>query len=176
MSHNNGNDTRLVEYQAAQDCYLHYDNFPWQVGALLIAGVFVFWGLVIDSSAKWEILGPASLLVSLLMSVWILYAHHNRQIYLCKLDRARELERELGMEQHRRFKWNESTERKYKVFGLKGHYLDLVIFALASVGGPLLGYLKEGPNLWLLPPVLVVGGTLAWIWRNERCINSWLER
>jgi hypothetical protein len=167
--------SRLAEYQAAQECYLHYDNFPWQVGALLMAGVFVFWGLLIDRAPQPQILGVASLLVSLLMSVWVLYACHNRQIYLCKLDRIRELEQLLEMEQHRRFKPEESAKRKYRTFGPKGHHLDVVIYLFASMGGPILGCVQKGPSLWFLLPVPAIAFVTTWVWFNGWQIDSWLK-
>lgn len=41
-SNNQSEQSRIAEYQAAQGCYIHYDSFTWQVGAVLIAGTFVF--------------------------------------------------------------------------------------------------------------------------------------
>jgi hypothetical protein len=35
-----------VEYIATNDAYMHYDNYAWHVGAILIAGAFVFWGFL----------------------------------------------------------------------------------------------------------------------------------
>lgn len=43
---NNDDDKKIAEYQATQDCYLHYDSFRWQSGSLIVAGVFVFWGFI----------------------------------------------------------------------------------------------------------------------------------
>jgi hypothetical protein len=31
----------LAEYSATNDAYMHYDNFNWQVGSVLVAGSFV---------------------------------------------------------------------------------------------------------------------------------------
>jgi len=66
----------LGEYAAAQEDYLHNDNFPWQIGGILIAGTFVFWGLLLDRQPNPAAYGVGSLMVSLLMSTWIMYAHH----------------------------------------------------------------------------------------------------
>jgi hypothetical protein len=65
-------ETLLTEYAAAQSDYLHNDNFPWQIGSILIAGTFVFWGLLLDKQPNPQTLGTASLLISILLSVWIL--------------------------------------------------------------------------------------------------------
>jgi len=32
------NENARVEYAAANDTYMHYDNFSWQVGSVLLAG------------------------------------------------------------------------------------------------------------------------------------------
>lgn len=36
-----------TEYTVANNAYLHYDNFAWQVGAILIAGSFAYWGFLL---------------------------------------------------------------------------------------------------------------------------------
>jgi len=33
-------EKKIAEYQAAQDCYLHYDSFRWQSGSLIVAAAF----------------------------------------------------------------------------------------------------------------------------------------
>src|SRR5439155_22571323 len=68
----------LAEYQAAQDCYLHYDAFRWQAGSILIAGVFVFWGFLLSRipPPSTRAFGVASLMVMALMTIWILFAQH----------------------------------------------------------------------------------------------------
>lgn len=90
-------EKKIAEYAATQASYPHYDSFRWQAGSLLIAGVFVFWGLLISTSppATPKIVGLAGILVSFLMTIWVLFAHHYRQIYLCKLHRIHELEKDL---------------------------------------------------------------------------------
>jgi len=133
-------DVALAEYAAAQEAYIHYDNYSWQVGAVLIAGVFVLWGLVTSASnpanVPWF---TVNLLVWLLMSIWLLYTGHNRQLYLFKIHRIREIEKDLGMCQHRRFKaWGPEEPRVYVLDPPKGHVLDYAVYAIASLGGPIL--------------------------------------
>jgi len=158
------NDVLIAEYQAAQDCYLHYDNFPWQVGTLLVAGVFVFWGLLLSQTENADLLlvGLASFLVSILMSLWLLYVAHARQIYLAKLDRIQEIERILGMEQHRRFVKGESAQKHYRIFGVMGHRLNVGIYFIACLGGPLLGCVQSGYSPWLIPAALLPFAISAW--------------
>jgi hypothetical protein len=38
----------LTEYSTTHDAYLHYDTFSWQVGAVLVAAVFVFLGFLLQ--------------------------------------------------------------------------------------------------------------------------------
>ncbi len=169
----------LAEYQAAQDSYLHHDSLPWQVGGLLIAGVFVFWGLMLDRSPTSDSVVAASLLVTALMSAWMLYAHQVRQIYLCKLDRIREIERQLGMEQHRRFIKSEKTIWHYRYFGPSGFQLNLAIYTFTSLGGLILGYTQAGwdklSTLSILPVALFLS-VFIWVLINEHRIKAMLNR
>jgi hypothetical protein len=169
-------DYLLVEYQAAQDTYLHHDSLPWQVGGLLIAGVFVFWGFILDKSANPTTIAWASLLVTALMSTWVLYAHQVRQIYRCKLDRIQEIERQLGMEQHRRFDKGDNTVKHYRYFGPSGFHLNLAIYTIASLGGLLLGYTQSGWDATFILPIALFAVIFAWVLINERRLNSLLKK
>jgi hypothetical protein len=71
-------ESLLAEYAAANDAYMHYDNFSWQVGAVLIAGAFVFWGFLIDRNVEPVPFVVGSVLVAILMSLWMMYSSHNR--------------------------------------------------------------------------------------------------
>jgi len=165
-------EKKIAEYQAAQATYLHYDSFRWQAGSLLIAGVFVFWGLLVSSSppATTKVVGLTGILVSLLMTIWVLFAHHYRQIYLCKLDRIVELEKDLGFEQHRRFSPTGVEGRRYIIFGPKGHHLDLVLYICSSLGGSIVAWVKAGFGWWLLAPVPIIAAISAYILVNEHKI------
>jgi hypothetical protein len=165
----------LVEYQAAQQSYLHYDAFRWQSGTFLIAGVFAFWGFLISADTKWltpTVVSAAIILVTALMALWMLYAHHYRQIYLCKLNRIHELEGLLEMKQHRRFSEAVSPDLPYHVYGPKGHILDFWVFFVTSLGGPLIGFLRVGFDPWLFLPVPVVLIVLFCVMLNERRIKK----
>jgi len=65
------------------------------------------------------------------MSIWLLYSSHNRQIYLFKLHRIHELEKQLGMLQHLRFR--KDFKNGYRVSS-KGYYLDGLIYIFVSFG------------------------------------------
>lgn len=137
-------DDQRVEYSATQETVLHYDNFSWQVGAVLVVGVFVFWGLSLSASAatdRVQVIG--NLLICLIMSVWLFYTEHNRQIYLFKIHRLHELELDLGMHQHRRFKEWPGERLAYPLDRPVGHHLDTAIYAIISLGGPALALAVE---------------------------------
>jgi hypothetical protein len=168
-------DSLIAEYQATQDGYLHYDSFRWQSGSLLLAGVFVFWGFLITSPTTPEspqVVGLSGMLVWFLMSIWILFAHHYRQIYLCKIHRLWELEPILLMKQHIRFK----DKKEYRTFGLKGHQLDMILYAVVCIGGSVLGIVKANTiTVVLLAPILVTLVVLIWVSWNEYRIKRSLK-
>jgi hypothetical protein len=169
-------ETLLAEYAAAQDDYLHNDNFPWQIGSILIVGTFVFWGLLLDKQSNPQILGISSALVTLLLSVWILYAHHYRQTYLCKLHRLQEIERILGMESHTRWAKNKQGDKRpvYRTFGPSGHNMNLFIYCTACLGTPLIELFNVGLSWWLTLPLPIIFVVVVWININERQIKKLL--
>ncbi len=161
----------IAEYQATQDTYLHYDAFRWQAGSILIAGVFVFWGFLLTAAfTRWGMgFGLSSLAVSALMSIWLLFAQHYRNIYLCKLDRIRQLEGLLGFKQHRRFVvQGQDQKATYQIYGPKGHNLDRAMYAVASLGTSFLGGITHGFSIWLLCPLPITILVLIWVLHNER--------
>jgi len=164
----------LVEYSATQDAYLHYDSFSWQVGAVLIAGTFIFWGLLlgVDNSGNLLIVGLGGCFISLLMSVWLLYTHHCRQIYLSKLDRIHEIEELLGMQQHRRWIRDQNGNSTYRGYGPSGLQLDLSIYLLTSIGTSVISFFKYGLNIWLGLPLIVVFFVSVTVLRNERMVKK----
>lgn len=42
-------EIKKLEYTAAQDMLKHYDTLNWQIGSVLIAGVVVLTGLIVDT-------------------------------------------------------------------------------------------------------------------------------
>lgn len=170
--------TLIAEYTAAQEDYMHNDSFPWQIGSVLIAGTFVFWAFLLDKEPTPVLLGAGSLLVTLLMSAWILRTSQYRQIYLCKLHRLQEIERVLGMQSHRRWVENPPGEGTpfYHDFGPRGHTIDVLIYCITSLGTSFIGLLKVGANPWLGLPVPVLFAVVAWVKCNERRLKKLLAR
>ena len=171
-------ETLLVEYAAVQSDYLHNDNFPWQIGSILIAGSFIFWALLIDTYICSQLFGITSFFVTILLSVWILYAHHFRQTYLLKLHRMWEIESKLGMKSHIRWKKlkNNKKEPIYKTFGPRGHDMNTFVYCVTCLVGPIIGYFKSGFSFWLLLPIPFIVITILLICINEDKIQKQLIR
>jgi hypothetical protein len=163
-------ESLLVEYQVAYAGVLHYDSFKWSAGSMLIAGVFLFWGVLFASESAQELFAPASCLVALVMTVWILYASHYRQLYLLKLHRIREIEEALGMHANRRFVYGtDDTGPRYATHGLSGHTLDLCLYSLVSLGGAVLSMFREGLEWWqLLPVIVTLFGLVTYLRQEQR--------
>lgn len=156
-----------VEYSATHEAYIHYDDFTWKVGTVLIASVFIFWGFLLDKKPDLDLMCLANLLVCVTLSVWALYAAHNRQIYRYKVHRLHELELLLGMAQHLRFV---GASPVYRTTGPRGHWLNNVTYAIAALGGALLGLFAAPYEQWTFihfalyaANVLIVVVTLLWI-------------
>jgi hypothetical protein len=169
-------ETLLTEYAATHDGYLHYDNFSWQVGAVLIAGTFVFFGFLLDKVLDNITFFAASMLVTSLMSLWALYGSHNRQIMLCKLHRIHELEADLGMQQNIRWVKEYGTPPlKYRTFGPHGYELDAAIYFMVSLGMPIIWLVKLGYSWLMLIPVVVTILCLIILRYNEHRIKGLLR-
>ncbi len=147
---NNKTDILLAEYTASHDAFIHQDNFAWQVGSILIASSLIFWGLIFEQEKPKEPhLIFSSWIEIALMSIWILYAHHNRQIYLWKLRRIREIESSLGMKSN--LNWVEKNQKNkfiYRVFPPKGNMLNLAIYVLISIGSVVIPWIEFGFKCW----------------------------
>lgn len=170
----NNQQNLLTEYSAAHDAYIHYDNFTWQVGGVLIAGVFIFWGFIARVDPPDSLLFDAcSILVSIVMSVWILYADHNRQIYKQKIDRLCEIERIFEFRQH--IGWKKKSDSKnpqYKTYGPKGHSLDYFVYFFSCSIGPILGWIKVDFSFWSIVPIGMSLAVLIWIQHNQQSLEK----
>jgi hypothetical protein len=158
-----------VEYGATHEAYIHYDDLTWKVGTVLIASVFIFWGFLLDKKPDLDRMYWANLMVCVILSVWALYAAHNRQIYRYKVHRLHELELLLGMAQHLRFV---GASPVYRTTGPHGHWLNNATYAIAALGGALLGLFAAPYEQWAsihlalyAANILIVVATLLWIRR-----------
>lgn len=135
---------------------------------MLIAGVFLFWGVVFTNNSAEDLFAPASVIVALVISVWILYASHYRQLYLLKLHRIREIEAKLGMEANRRFMSRDQEAPVYRVAGLRGHNLDLLLYVLIAISGAILAAFRQGLEWWQLLPLIIAALVSGVVLRQER--------
>jgi hypothetical protein len=167
--------TLLVEYRAAHDSFHHYDTLRVQYASMLIASSLVIWGFLISSKVSERSIGIASLLISLISAGWFFYAHHYRQLFMSKLFRIHEIERELGMELNLRLGFLGITKMDYKSFGPKGHNIDLFIFILIPLFGPILTLFEKGFSLWLVTSLPIIFIAIVWISNNERKMRSFYK-
>ena len=165
-----------TEYSATHDAYLHYDTFSWQVGAVLVAGVFVFLGFLLQLNVTdVKLFVAGSTIVTILMSAWILYADHNRQIYLQKLDRIHQLELHLGFQQHLRWIGTKSDPGPCRYFGPSGHSLNVLIYAVSCLSPTLIGWVKLGLSPWFALPVSICLAVLLVLFVNSRRLGDLRE-
>lgn len=169
----------MGEYAAGNSIYLTYDGFRWQAGSFLIAGVFVYWGFLITEKADVSLTAISALFIAALMSCWLFFANHYRQLYMYKLLRLHEIERALSMEQHRRFMPGAPSGIYHRAHGLKGHTIDAFVYALTTLGSGAIAWVKFGDkaidSLTLL--ALLTMGVLVKVRYNEvrlqRDIRAW---
>jgi hypothetical protein len=152
-------ESMLAELAAAHAAYIHYDNYPWQVGGVFVAGAFAFWGFVVsaDQPANAATIFAASVLVTAIMSAWLLRCAHNRQLYTYHLHTVHELEALLGMKNHSRFKSD-----VYKLDLPRGHQLNYFMYVLTSLGGPYLHWFTGGSWVALLTNAALVVIVVWW--------------
>jgi hypothetical protein len=171
-----------VEYEATHDAYLHYDNFTWQVGSILIAAVFIYWGFLLDKQPDLYRSVCGNLLICLMLSIWLLYATYNRTILLFKLHRIAELEVILGMEQHRRFRKTYDGKQVYPVNQPKGHYLDMAVYVFGSIGGPVLTFAVPFHNwdcvqfLSLGVIIILTTGVCCWVYFIDKKTDTLIDQ
>lgn len=165
----------IAEYESAQALFQHYDGFRWQAGSILVAGAFIFLGLLSTGSGNSRAYIIGSILVVVILSAWILFAYHYRQLYLFKIDRIIELEFEMGAEQNRRFHPNMGTVKQYPKIGPRGHNLDLVIYCAMSLAGPGLALVNGAWTAWQLLPIAMTLATALTIQVNDRRLRRWLS-
>ncbi len=177
-------ESKLAEYAAANSIYLTYDGFRWQAGTFLVAGVFVYWGFLLGADPDALVSGVASILIALIMSCWLYFAYHYRQLYLFKLARLHELEIELGMQQHRRFSVNDAARGLPHVArGPKGHHLDIFVYVFTTVGSGFLtmtvsgaSWWAWGPSWWFVAVCVIATYTTVHVAINERRIQADLAK
>lgn len=165
-----------AEYGAGQAAYLQYDAFRWQSGAILIAGAFVFLGFLASSKVASNVFLAGALIVTAVLSIWLLYAYHYRALYLFKLDRLIELELIMRAQQHRRFNDWTRPDKTYPRQYPKGHHLDAAVYSVTSVAAPGLALAEASWTWWLVVPIAVTGIVVAYALDTDRRNRKWLSQ
>lgn len=174
-------DTLRVEYTVAQEDYIHNDSLPWQIGAILIVGIFISWSFLLEEQVEIKLFIIVSSLSTILMTIWFMFAHHYRQTYLCKLNRMKEIERCLGMELHSRWDDKMPCEQRsyYHTFGPRGIHMITMIYCLMCLGGPVIGLFKFDVKLRLFMLFVILFIIIAvthYVYYNERRIKQLLNK
>ena len=101
-------DALLVEYQAAQDSAQHHDSLIWSVNSVVWAGSLVLVGFTLEHATnpdlKFVLLAVSVLGIVMIIKVWV-YTWQFRALKRQKYDRCKEIETDVGLEQHSRVKW-----------------------------------------------------------------------
>jgi len=161
--------TLLAEYQAAIAGFHHYDTFRWDAGSLLVAGSLVLLGLLFSyKEINVLTLSVSSIFITLLLSAWLFFANHYRQLYMAKVLRMHEIEADLGMSLNRNLGiFGKNT--KLNIYGPKGHDIDTFIYITMSAFGPfLIGITYGFNNNWILVSFIIIILTVLRIRVQER--------
>ena len=84
----------LAEYNASRESFLFMYQTSWQIGSILIAGIFVFIGLLGSNISNYPLL--ISITATTLI-IWLLFFKRHRQVAYVYWNRLLEIEKELGM-------------------------------------------------------------------------------
>ncbi len=83
------------DYDKAQEMIRHYEQTFWQVGAILLAGLFIMMGIVTTDSFfqdKSHTLIPVIAITLFIDLFWFLWYNRNRIIILDRFERLRDIE------------------------------------------------------------------------------------
>ena len=102
---------------------------------MLIAGAFVFLGLLTSGDPSPAAYALGSAIVAVVLACWALFAHHYRQLYMLRLTDLWNSSCFMGAQQNRRF--NAAADKAILPrFGPRGHDLDLSVFAAMGLEAP----------------------------------------
>ncbi len=180
------NQILLAEYENAHTTFQHYDSFRWQSGAILIAAAVVLWGLLFSRSTAPSVLevSIAGVFVSSILSCWLLYAFHYRQLYMAKMYRIHQIERLLGMKLNSQLGFLGHPKSDIRFYGPKGHIIDIAVFVLTSLFGSAYKVLELWENseitrrstLLLLLPLTFTAFAIILVLVNEKRMREWYKQ
>ncbi len=125
--------TLLIEYQKAQDSAEHHDKLVWTVSSIFFAGLTALLGFIVKdyTDIKEE---PITLLVSIfaLIMIYSLYVFISsfRMFKNESYKRCRIIEKQLGMEQHRRKAKEIGKQTKMMWILLASYFIVFMIIIL----------------------------------------------
>ena len=100
-------EKKKFEYQMAQEMLRHYDALNWQIGSILIAGVVVLTGFVINKDiielakksfeVRWMLNLGIPFLSLFVLGNWLLWFRRHRFLYNFRNEVLHRLEIQLGM-------------------------------------------------------------------------------
>jgi len=176
----------LTEYEAIEKMHAHYDVLNMSMTAIITAGVFTVWGIVIQSAfqshpptSQLLFVNSVSILALLLfmvLSVWIRYTTIHRCIVIKKLNRSHEIEETLGMKQNLIFHYDpQKFEMPFTsddaVRRPGGHTLELLLYLSLSTFGGMIAllfqwHLKSSwtEKSYVLISLLIIAPVFAVLW------------
>lgn len=87
----------LKEYELTQQMAIHYDALNWQIGSILIAGIFISIGIIGDRFDIYPLLSAISLFI---LIIWNRFYFRHKAIQDTKFERLHSIENELNLRQH----------------------------------------------------------------------------
>ena len=177
----------LIEYESIERMHIHYDVLNMSMTAIITAGVFTVWGIVIQSAFQNHspidqhlFVNSVSILAFLLfmvLSVWIRYTTIHRCIVIKKLSRSHEIEQILRMKQNLIFRYD-SWKLKAPLTADDmvrrrpgGHTLELLLYLSLSTFGGIIALLYQWhmKSSWdfenyILVVLLLIAPMLAAFW------------
>jgi len=130
-------DILLVEYQKAQDSAEHHDKLVWTTTSIILSGMLILIGFILENLFKTPripILFFTGILGISLAIFLIVLQKGFREIKRQKYNRCKEIEQELGMEQHVKLKYEEGKQTSLYQKVLVVFIIFLAFIVLKSLG------------------------------------------
>jgi len=148
----------LAEYNAIERMHAHYDVLNMSMTAIITAGVFTIWSIVVQSAFQPHApinnplfvnsVSVLALLLFAVLSVWIRYVTVHRCIVIRKLSRSHEIEKQLQMRQNLIFRYDPerfrapiTSDKARRRPG--GHTLELLLYLALSIFGVIIAFLFQ---------------------------------
>ena len=142
----------LKEYELTQQMAIHYDTLNWQIGSILIAGIFITFGIMGNNLSSYPILSAISLFV---LIVWNRFYFRHKAIQNTKFRRLHEIEIFLEFKQHLNVEKSDAQNLQQGLHG--GNLIHILTFCipaiiLAPYLIPKLSDFKVTQKIWAMLP------------------------